>query len=290
MQLDDYTLSLLCTHVFDVDLKDRRGRTPLQLAICEGRDVTGQTDSVLLKACVDILIGHKPEVNYRDNVGESFFHLLAAGWQYDSIDVLNKEAEPDLIHCISSHPDRLGMTALHCAVLAQPIKRAMGEGTVILQKLETNSNTFSDEEISRVPSASSESSKQNENGEKEVPWWKTKVEALNFPHGATTVRSLLRVGARPNLKDANGRTALQLLMLEESDDPEDSIEARWGGDVTDIGDAVIELLTYGARIDANDTALQVALKSRLKDYINIPALIEKWNLFPTIDADTLGIR
>jgi hypothetical protein len=37
LQLDEQTLSILCTHVIDIDVLDRKGRTPLYLACVEGK-------------------------------------------------------------------------------------------------------------------------------------------------------------------------------------------------------------------------------------------------------------
>jgi ankyrin repeat protein len=40
LQLDEQTLSILCTHVIDIDVLDRKGRTPLYLACVEGKVIS----------------------------------------------------------------------------------------------------------------------------------------------------------------------------------------------------------------------------------------------------------
>ena len=88
MQLDADSLSLMCTQVFNVDLVDSIGRTPLYVACVEGRDVSGKTDAILLKRCIEALLKLNPEVNAVDAKGHTLLHYVAASWFNEAVEML----------------------------------------------------------------------------------------------------------------------------------------------------------------------------------------------------------
>ena len=88
MQLDADSLSLMCTQVFNVDLVDSIGRTPLYVACVEGRDVSGKTDAILLKRCIEALLKLNPEVNAMDAKGHTLLHYVAASWFNEAVEIL----------------------------------------------------------------------------------------------------------------------------------------------------------------------------------------------------------
>ncbi len=218
MQLDDYTLSLLCSHVFDLDLTDKQNRTPLYMACVEGRDVEGHTDTAALKKCVACMLTHQPNVNTYDKAGYTMLHYLSASWQWEAAELL-LTAEADVsARCAGS-----GMTALHLACLASPIKLAEGEAKRIIKGADLSSTESSDTSGSLY-------------------------EKINHPFGSMMLRTLLKAGSaricnavRPLLSFAFGRDEL------------------W--DLMELTDAVAVLVSFGARFD--DSAVLQGLKNKL---------------------------
>lgn len=241
MQLDDYSLSLLCSHVFDLEILDNENRSPLVIACIEGRDITGNTDPVLLKNCVSCMLEHKPNLHWVNEKGQNLLHYLAASWQYEAMELLLDAGGSDFVNELDSIDF---MTPLHFAAHAHPLKKAIGLGMKIL-----NTNLSSNEHF----------------------------EPLNQPYGIDTMRALLKAGAKPNLKDGQGRTPLSILLLPES-------EIMWTKE--ELEPAIALLLSYGAR---SDEVTSLLIKNRFPD-LNIPAYIEKWNSLPPLDCNKLEIR
>lgn len=244
LQLDDITMEMLCSHVFDIDFLDRQGRTPLTLACLEGRNAQGKLDPHRLASCLKIMLKHNPNIHYVNSMGETLLHVLGGSWQHEALDAI-LEVSGDMVNTMDV---TYGMTPLHYAALGDLIKPCPGEASRVMNLL------------SMVPSAD--------------------VEDENQPTGADgvdTLRALLKAGARVNMKDNLGRTALTIL-LDAS-----QIE-KWGKD--DDEAAVAILVSSGSRPDDTNVA---AIKSALSD-LNLPVLIEKWASLPVIDCNRLEIR
>lgn len=248
LQLDPESLSLLSSHVFDTDYKDNEHRTPLYMACVEGRDQSGNTDTSAMYSCVSCLLAHQPNVNLYDKAGFALTHYLSASWQHDTLELLLEAGAHVNCRCSSS-----GMTALHLAAAASPIKPAVGAGARILH-------------LVRVP--------PDGGAGQSVP-----VEEINRSHGVATLRTLLKHGVKPNARDSQGRTALQILS-------ESMREDRWPAE--ELADAVVLLVSFGARFDDSSASL-ANLKSKLSMHGSVEAIVEKWSSLPAINGDSLGL-
>jgi hypothetical protein len=88
---------------------------------------------------------------------------------------------------------------------------------------------------------------QQKTEEAEVP-----PEDLNRPHGGATLKTLLWAGSMPNLKDASGRTPLQLLAesdasslyLADSPDTDDDDDIRNSADMNSLARFVYEYIVF----------------------------------------------
>lgn len=238
MQLDDYSLDLLCAHVFDLDLEDNDKRTPLYMACVEGRDIRGLTDTAALCRCMSHMLTHHPNINFVDWKGYSILHYLAASWQYEPAELLLKEGA--IVHAIyvplhvsetrtadggdpnsSNHsyssiesasrgrPSSSaggglrtrhcrGMNALHFAAAATPLKMATGLGRSVLRR-------------SSAGTAASNANPSPDGNTSSNAAAVKDYEPLQFAHQADMLRTLLKFGARPNAKDGMGRTPLMHL-------------------------------------------------------------------------------
>lgn len=241
MQLDDVALEMLCSHVFDIDLMDRQGRSPLVLACIEGRNYTGKLDPQKLRHCVEIMLTHKPDVNYVNSIGETLAHLLAGSWQYGALELIVGGGVND----INALEVTYGMTPLHYAVLGDLTNAPIGEAARIM-------------DLPPVRSA-----EDNANDPSSIDG----VEAL---------RVLLKAGARMNIKDNLGRSALALLL-----DP--AQVAKWNED-TEAGIAM--LVSFGCRPDESN----VAVVKSLYPNFNLAAHQDKWTNLPPLDCARLDIK
>jgi hypothetical protein len=88
LQLDAPILERLCENIFDADMPDNQGRTPLYLACVEGRDVFGKANEELILACVQPLLALGADPAHIDGLGLSPEHFAAASWNYDVLTTL----------------------------------------------------------------------------------------------------------------------------------------------------------------------------------------------------------
>lgn len=237
MQLDDLALSLLCSHVFDTDIRDKKDRTPLFLACVEGRDVTGKTDVMSLSRCLACLLALKADPNARaaaQHYPYSPLQYLAASWQCDPLEQLIDAGANVFLRDNSD-----AATALHLAAAASPLKLAVGEGARLIS---------------------------NHGG--------SDLEELDEGSGVKTLRALLRAGSLPNLKDARGKSPLQIVMDNE---------LSWA---SSFEEALTLLISFGARVE--DPSQAASLRERCPE-VNIEALTEKWSSTPAVNADHVGI-
>ena len=186
LQLDAEAIEVLCEGCKgeDVDYLDDGGRTPLFLACVEGRDSAGRTDPKALALCVSTLLQYDADPNAAADgagagTGWQLVHYLAASWQHEALEFLLEHGANVLAFGIDG-----GMNALHLAADAAPLKRGGGEG----HRLMAGINAEDDNE----------------------------PEELSREDGVPTLRALLRAGARPNVRDAQGRTPLQLVAEAEA--------------------------------------------------------------------------
>lgn len=262
MQLDDFSLALLVTHVFDLDMLDAKNRSPLAIACLEGRDIFGKTDTVMLKKCVQAMLPHKPNLSYADGKGQSLLHYLAASWQYEPMDLLLDAGCTD----VNSFDNRYYMTPLHYAANATSIKFAEGDGMRIMAHTGSKSITkalFRGDDEDAV------------------------LEELNHPYASDTLRTLLKNGAKPNSKDVQGRTAMMILL-------EPANESKWNRE--ELETSISVLLSHGARVDevtnggiTGSNSVANILRVKFPD-LNIAAFLEKWNLLPVLDCGKLEIK
>jgi ankyrin repeat protein len=282
MQLDDYALSLLCQHVFDLDLPDPKDRTPLTICVLEGRDIHGKTDPVLLKDCLTHMLSHKPNCHWADKQGRTLIHYLAASWQFEALEVL---LDTDAVD-VNAMDIITGMTPLHYAVQARPIKKAVGEAQRIMNRWKlSTSSTSSSSSVSTGVSPRLSASASAVTPAANAAATATAVllqepEPLHTPYGVDTIRALLKAGAKPNIRDGNGRTPLGLLLTDlEAQD-------RWL-DREEILPAIAILISFGARVDL-DPAGAASLKNLYPDLM-VAAFVEKWTSMPVIDCGPLGV-
>ena len=138
------------------------------------------------------------------------------------------------------------MNALHMAADGAPIKAGRGEGYRIVNEI--------DEGLS-----------EDDEGEE-----------LNREDGVPTLRALLKAGARPNVRDAQGRTALQLVA---------EAEPVWGNRV---GFALELLLGCGARV-LDEPSAQWATFLKISPVVSVDKAVQEWSTTTVLDAGELGI-
>lgn len=263
VQLDDTALRVLCSHVFDVDIHDHLQRTPLVLACLEGRDRLGKTNTALLSQCLKVLLEHSPSVFYwKDSAQRNILHYLAASWQYEALELLLEYSEKHHLHHdeVNAVDTAQGFTPLHYAIQAIPLKASVGEGVRIVNQFNTINS----------------SNNNNTNAVNE------QVEDLNRPFGVNTLKTLLRFGAKPNLKDAQNRSPMQLLLTNPA------ALLAWQ-QTSEVFDAVTTLTSFGARVDDNLINL---IRQRTDEAMSISAqtLTDPWTSLGLLDCNPLDIR
>lgn len=265
LHLDDQAVTILCSHIFCPDIEDGKGLTPLYLACVEGRDLAGKSDPVSLGRCLNTLLGLHSDPNIRDSAGKSPLHYLAAGWQFEAMDLLLQRGAEVWRRCDS---DR-SYTPLHFAVAAAPLKHAVGVAARLL--------------------GSSHGCNGGEDGDSHL-LHDMAAEKLVYANGPRALASLLKYGARPNSKDSLGMTPLQILGERE---------LYWG---IYLLQAVCILVEAGARLDdsaaCNTLRAKVASASSsastaasgVSSARSIEEAIERRNQKPALNADLLGLE
>ena len=291
LQLDDLSLSLLVSNLFDLDLQDRKGRTPLFLACLEGRAVSGQSDPLLLRGCLSVLLalGADPDgaleqahaqAQAQAQVGPLLpCHVLASAWQAEPLLALLQAGasvnttggtERELV---SLGPLGAAGTPLHVALAARSLKPAVGLGALLLASDSSGSGSGGGGGGEGLGLGLGLGSGAVFSG--------VEVESPLASGCVATLRALLQYGARPNQKDAAGRTPLQVLVENE---------AAWrhsGRLPTQRSEAVSLLISFGARLD--DSNLCLALRAQCPE-VNLDALAERWSQSPAVNTDVLGLR
>lgn len=249
-QLDHTTLDLLCSRVFDVDILDDRGRTPLYVACVEGRDAQGQTDVKALCEIIKLLSSAGANPNVVDSDGLSPLHFIAASLQFDAVHALLKAKA--FVNATAANES--AWTPLHYACACCPIKTAFGEGHRTLNPCET----------SIMPNE--EDSDNNDTRER-----------IYISDLGRTIGKLLEHGAWPNLRAGKTKCSpLQLL-----------VQAKGLGDPL-FELAAQLLITSGARIDetigpASKNLRFVELREELVK------CHEEWTRRAPIDATSLAL-
>mmetsp|Transcript_35397 Transcript_35397/g.77942 ORF Transcript_35397/g.77942 Transcript_35397/m.77942 type:complete len:975 (-) Transcript_35397:66-2990(-) len=273
MQLDEASLGVLCAHLFELDFYDREGRTPLYMLCVQGRNIHGQTDASVLRNCVATMLTRQPNVNIIDTRGLCVLHYLAASWHYEAMELMLKAGAE--VNMRGGAGDNLAQP-LHLACLASPLKLAEGEGSRIMNGKDKHQRSHAS--TSTAPTASlSTSSSAAALGTPDKPYQYPQYEKLHHPYGCSTLKALLKAGARPNAKDSKGRSALLILAEPGREDLWDQLE---------MTDAVAALVSFGARFD--DSAPLQALRGRLLA-VDVGALTERWQSLPVIDGDPLNL-
>jgi ankyrin repeat protein len=179
LNLDDQALRTLCQHVHDTDLEDKHGRTPLLLAITEGKSVksesSGSVNQKHLKHCIEILLDLKADGERSDAAGTPLISYLAAGWLQDALLSFVKKYHYKVDIAVDTH----GYNALHYCLMDKSIRNSVGLGSCLLRKIPANS---------------------------------TEKEDSNTTGGVVTLQTLLRAGARPNYRTRDGKSPIQLLI------------------------------------------------------------------------------
>ncbi len=205
LQLDDMAMSVLCSRLSSVDILDAKGRTPLYLACVEGKGVTGTTNLSSLRRCLAILLAMNADPDalcISEEKKNTPAQYLAGSWQWGALEAL-LAAGAD---CHASG-NKDGYNALHYACAVLPLKSAHGEAVSILRGL--------------PPEEAVEAG----------------FDEPLHTQGISTLKVLLRSGARPNAKTEDGLASLYLVYSSKS---------VWGDEYEE---AIGLLTSNGARLD-----------------------------------------
>ncbi len=199
----------------------------------------GRTDHKSLALCVSALLNYDADTNITvEGCPWQLLHYLAASWQHEALDFLLENGANVLAYSAEN-----GMNALHMAADASPLKAGRGEGYRIVNEIEEEEE---------------------------------EVEELNREDGVPTLRALLKAGARPNVRDGQGRTALQLVV---------EAEAVWGHRV---GFALELLLGCGARV-LDESTVPWTTFLKISPVVSVDRAVQEWSSVPVLDTGELGI-
>ena len=117
LQLDHLSLEKLCGNIFDTDLFDDRGHTPLYLACIGGRDAGGNVDYIALQKCMASLIALGADVNFADSLGHRLIQYATSKWQPLVVETLLRAGAES-----SSVQTSTGNTLLHLLLQSSPLE------------------------------------------------------------------------------------------------------------------------------------------------------------------------
>ena len=211
LHLDHATISHICDHVLesDIDMLDSLGRSALFLACAEGKAEDGASNDAALSRCICSLTELQANANFAvENSRGLPIHYVAASWQPMSLEALLKGGA--YVRSVDAE-DR---SALHLACCASPIRGQVNEMTRLLFGTATKGDP----------------------------------DRMDADFALQVLRLLMEAGARPNAKEASGKSPLQLLY---------EAKEAWG---EIFFEAVEILITHGARID--DPQVSVEFKAK----------------------------
>jgi ankyrin repeat protein len=265
LALDEHSLSLLVSNVFDSDLQDRDGRTPLSLACSDGQDVSGRPDPRLLRLCLTSLLALKADPDgcllhpRLPLLTPLPVHFLASAWLADPLAALL-----DAGASVNAVCEATGGAALHAAAAALSLRPKRGLGFWLAAPPDQ-------EERERAQEREQEQEQKQERG------------ALSAAGAVDTFRVLLQRGARPNQRDLQGRTPLQIMGASEGL----SAWAKSGCSPAQRSEVLALLLSFGARLD--DSPSCQAIKSACTE-VSCEAALDRWAAAPPARADALGLQ
>lgn len=293
IQLDGGALTCLTTTIFDVDVVDQEGRTPLLLAVLEGRNRLGHRCSSELKDVMEILLGLQANINIPDTHGYTILHHLSSIWSDDLLLwLLDKYGSK--IDILAIDP-REGRDALHFCAEGQDLSSSTGEGwnllaawgiTHDLSRGIPGSRRSQASPTRRSTSVASPSSSPRLNSTTLTSFNGSSVAgdstdlsvSLEWHRSPAlnTLRILLLAGCRPNGKDFHGKTVFHYLAETGS--------LVWGNQ---LEEAVQLLMYWGGRLD--ESPLQLELKQRLENK-NLPPIETRYASSNTLDLDVVSLK
>jgi ankyrin repeat protein len=258
--LDDYGLSVLLNGIFSADLTDSLGHTPLFLACVEGRDLTGKADPVALRNCIVALQGASANLSERSDMGIPVVYYVTSAWQTEAV---GSFLASGLIDIHDRAGDRNGHL-IHTCMEAKSLRKQVGLATIIK----------SEKQIPGRKKKRSKDCKYVLGLDLDGP-----QETLTYANGPETLSVLLKYGARPNSRDASGRTPLHLLAEKE---------LNW----TVYGkDAFFLLLDAGARLDESPQCQNLRAKYNFVAEAGskgvVDEALDKRSQLPALNADSL---
>jgi ankyrin repeat protein len=243
LQLDSLALNIMLTRIIDPDVaNEKEERTPLFIACVEGKNLGGRHDIEALRLCLSSLLSRRADPNAGDGRGVIVLHYLASDWKYDAIQLLTFSGAN--IYRQSNSHERCN-SALHHALRALPIQRSHPPLKYFLTNTRIrieNKNNIGASRFGTQATSLETDNQSNQNQRRDVEDEENNDQKSNvIPKkrsidGVKTVKALLQAGCRPNARNLDGLSPIQVL-VENLD--------RWSS----IRATVNLLLIYGARLN-----------------------------------------